>query len=103
MGDVLEQVTDRSQLIFTFGCVDIVRNGYKANIVFREELLHEPSYFNVVTAQPGKVFDKQSGCLALLQLAHHFIKAGTVHGDTGYTVVNESDDIRVAHVLCHLG
>ena len=71
--------------------------------MFREELLHEPSYFNVVTAKPGKVFDKQSGCLALLQLAHHFIKAGTVHGDTGNTVVNEGNNIGIAHILSGFG
>ena len=103
MGDVLKKVTNRSQLIFTFGGIDVVRNGYQADIVFREELLHEPSHLNVVTAQPGKAFDKQSGCLALLQLAHHFIKAGAVHGNAGNAVVNESDDIGIAHVLCHLG
>ena len=71
--------------------------------MFREELLHESSYLNVVTAQPGKVFDKQSGCLALLQLAHHFIKAGTVHGNTGNTVVYKGDDVRISHVFSHLG
>ena len=100
---LIEQVTDGGQLIFTFSSIDIIRNGHQADVVFREELLHKPSHFNVVTAQPGKVLDKQSGCLTFFQLTHHLIKAGAVHGDTGNTVVNESNDIGIAHVLCHLG
>ena len=67
--------------------------------MLREELLHKPTHFNVVTAQPGKIFDKQSRGLAFFQLTHHFIKAGAVHGNTGNTVVNESDDICISHIL----
>ena len=103
MGDVLEQVTDGSKFIFAFSGIDIVRNRHKAGIVLREEFFHQPPHFNVVSAQPGKVFDKQSGSPAFFQLAHHFIKAGTIHGNAGNTVVNEGYDIGIAHILGGFG
>ena len=100
---LVEQVTDGSKFIFAFSGIDVVRNRHKADIVLREEFFHQPPHFNVVSAQPGKVFDKQSGSPAFFQLAHHFIKAGTIHGNAGNTVVNEGYDIGIAHILGGFG
>ena len=53
MGDVLEQVTDRRQFVFTFGGVNIVRNCNKADIVLGEKFLCQSPDFNIVSSETG--------------------------------------------------
>ena len=103
MGDVLKQVADRGKLIFALRRVDVIRNGYQTDIVIREKFLRQPSNLNVVAAQAGKVFDKDSGGFSLFQLADHFHEAGAIHRHAGNAIIQEMNQICVASFLCDYG
>lgn len=103
MGDVLKQVADRGKLIFALRRVDVIRNGYQTDIVIREKFLRQPSNLNVVAAQAGKVFDKDSGGFSLFQLADHFHEAGAIHRHAGNAIIQEMNQICVAFFLCDFG
>ena len=103
MGDVLEQVADRSKLIFALCRVDVIRNGHQTNIMVREKFLCQTSDLNVVAPQAREVFDKDSGGFSLFQLADHFHEAGAIHRHAGNTVIQEMNQICVALFLCDFG
>ena len=103
MGDVLEQVADRSKFIFALCRVDVIRNGHQTDIMVREKFLCQTSDLNVVAPQAREVFDKDSGGFSLFQLADHFHEAGAIHRHAGNTVIQEMDQICVALFLCDFG
>ena len=103
MGDVLEQVSDGCQLIFSLGRVDVVRNGNKSDVMVREKFFCQPSDLNIVSAQTGKVFDEHSGGFPLFKLLHHFHEAGAIHGHAGNAIIQKVNQIGVAFFLCNFG
>ena len=103
MGDVLEQVADRSKLIFALCRVDVIRNGHQADIMVREKFFRQPSDLNVVSPQAGQVFDKDGGGFSLFQLADHFYKTGAIHRHAGNAIIQEMNQICVALFLCDFG
>ena len=90
---LVEQVADRSKLIFALCRVDVIRNGHQTDIMVREKFLCQTSDLNVVAPQAREVFDKDSGGFSLFQLADHFHEAGAIHRHAGNTVIQEMDQI----------
>ena len=87
MGDVLEQVSDGCQFVFSLGRVDVVRNGNKSDVMVREKFFCQPPDLDIVSAQTGKVFDEHSRGFSLFKLLHHFNETGTVHGHAGNAII----------------
>ena len=57
------------------------------------------THLNVVLPQPGEVFQEHRRDIPSLDCGDHFLKAGTIHGSAGDTVLHEKDSVRVALVL----
>lgn len=103
MGDVLEQVSDGCQFVFSLGRVDVVRNGNKSDVMVWEKFFCQPSDLNIVSAQTGKVFDEHSRGFSLFKLLHHFNETGTVHGHAGNAIIQKVNQIGIAFFLCNFG
>ena len=78
---LVEQIADRSQLIFTFGGVDVVGYRHQADIMFREKFLGQSSDLYVVAAQTGKVLYEHGSSASFFKLTDHLHKTGAVHRD----------------------
>ncbi len=95
----IHNVFERGKIIFALVAAHAIGNGYQPHIMEREKFLGELANLNIVSAQPGEVFHKYRRDVPGLDCGDHFLKAGTLHGSAGDTVIHEKDGIRIALVL----
>ena len=86
---LIKHILDGGHLALTLGGVNGVRDGHQPDVMLREERVHELADLDVITTEPGKVFYKDSLSVSFLQLGHHGLEAGPVHGDARNAVVRK--------------
>ena len=88
MGDVLEQITERGQVIFTFLRIHTVINSNKVNLILREDHFRIHADLQVVTAKPGHIFDNYPSYQTGPHISYHFLKIRAVKGCSGIAIIN---------------
>lgn len=96
---VIHNVFERGEVIFALVTIHAIRNSHQPHIMERKKLLGQLADLDVVSAQPGQVFDKHSGDIPSFDCGYHFLKTGTLHGSAGNAVIHEKDRVRISLVL----
>ena len=104
MGDVLEQIFERSVLIaFAVKRIVIVIDSDIADIPPRKKYLGIIADLNIIAPETGKVFGNQSGDPSLLHQFQKPLKIRAVEADTGIAVIHKNFDVFKAVILCVFG
>ena len=99
---LIHNVAERGEIILALVAVNAIGNSNQPNVVLREKFLGELADFNVVAAQPGKVFDKHCRNVPGLDCLYHFLKTGAFHRRACNSIIHEKDGVRVAFFLGYL-
>ena len=86
----VHNVLDRNRQIIAaafLGCVDVVGNGNEPHTVGREYPAKVAPGFDVLTPQPGEVFDNDAVDFPVGHILHHFLKGGAVKDDSAVAIV----------------
>ena len=78
MGDVLEQIAKRGEIVVAFVTVHTVIDGGVPNITFCKEAFSIVTDFQIVPSHAGHIFDNDGSDLSSLGQPDHFIPARTV-------------------------
>ena len=78
MGDVLEQIAKRGEIIVPFVAVHTVIDGNIPNVTFRKETLGIVADFQIVPSHAGHIFDNDGLDFSGLGQPDHFIPARPV-------------------------
>ena len=87
----IHDVFDRNRQIITVVIlcrVDVVRDGDKPHTVGREYLAQVAACFDVLTAQPGEVFDNDAVDFPIGHILHHLLEGWAVKDDTAVAIVH---------------
>ena len=104
MGDVLEQIFERSVLIaFAVKRIVIVIDSDIADIPPRKKYLGIIADLNIIAPETGKVFGNQSGDPSFLHQFQKPLKIRTVEADTGIAVIHKNFDVFKAVILYVFG
>ena len=104
MGDVLEQIFERSVLIaFAVKRIVIVIDSDIADIPPRKKDLGIIADLNIIASETGEVFGNQSRDLTLLHQFQKPLKIRAVEADTGITVIHKNFNVFKAVILCVFG
>lgn len=100
MGDVLEPVAQRRELVILSRRVNAVVDGDIADVVLREDDLDELAGFQVITAQARQVLRDDSSHMARLHLLEHGLQALAVEADAGKAVVHKKARVQKMMLVC---
>ena len=87
MGDVLDNIAERCEIIIFTLTVNTIVYRDKANIKFRESNFSIHSDFQIVAPQTGHIFDHDHTDKTIFNISQHFLKAGTVEIGAGIAVI----------------
>ena len=99
MGDVLKQIDERRQVIFTFLRINIVSNRNEVNIVLCKQHFREHSHLKIVTTETGQILDDHALDLASFYIRDHPLKVRPSKVRAGKTVIHIELVVGVAVVL----
>ena len=68
--------------------VDVVCDGDKPHTVSRKHFAQIPACFDVLTPQPGEVFDNDAVDFPIGHILHHFLKGRAVKDDAAVAIVH---------------
>ena len=78
MGDVLHDIAERGEIIFSLFAVYAIVDGDKTNVMIREKSIGIIAYLQIVPAEPRHIFYNNRSNITGLDVLNHFLKAGTV-------------------------
>ena len=88
MGDVLEQILERHQLVAVFILgVNIVVDSDVAHIIGREYLLDIKTGVQLVSSKAGKILCDDDGDVAVAHVIHHLFKGWAIEIRAGIAIV----------------
>ena len=89
MGDVLEQILERHQLVAVFILgVNIVVDSDVAHIIGREYLLDIKTGVQLVSSKAGKILCDDDGDVAVAHVIHHLFKGWAIEIRAGIAIVH---------------
>lgn len=77
-----------AESLIPVGCVDVVGDSDESHTVGREHPAEVSPGFDVLTAQPGEVFDNDAVDFPIGDILHHLLESGAVKDDTTVAIVN---------------
>ena len=90
MGDVLHDVAKRGKIIIPTKAVHTIIQSNQPDILLPQQF-HDLPDLQIVTPQPGHIFDDDCFYMTCFHFCHHCVKAGTVKAGAGDAVIGEVD------------
>ena len=102
MGDVLDDVPKRSEIIVLPLTVYAIIDGDKTNIFVGKHDLGVHSDFQIVSSKPGHILDDHAINIPCINIGQHFLEARTIEVCAAVTIIYIELVVGNASVLCVL-
>ena len=96
----IEVILDSREIADTICTVHTIVDGNEPHIVLREGDLHEHTGLQIISAQPGLIFDDNCADFTGFNVSHHPLEVRAVEVCTAVTIVHIELAVMEAMIVC---